>query len=71
MSEPKYPKGEYVWNRYYNVKSELMFIMTAKRESRDFYYLYELEDGVFKKLGKSKSPPELERKFRVDERLRK
>ena len=64
-----YPKGERVWVGYYTEKHELMFIMTSK-EARDYYFLYELVDGKFKKLGKARSPKELEEKFEVDRRLR-
>lgn len=63
-----YPKGEHVWIRYCNVDHELAFILTSK-ESRDYYFLYELTDGKFKKLGRAKSPTELEERFEVDKRL--
>lgn len=69
MSEPKYPKGERVWVGYYNVKHELVFILTSKESSRDYFFLYELVDGAFKKLGRARSPKELEAKFDVDRRL--
>lgn len=68
MSEPKYPKGERVWVGYYNSNHELRFILTSK-ESRDFYFLYELVEGNFCKLGKARSPTELEEKFRVYQRM--
>ena len=68
-NEPKYPKSERVWVGYYNRAHELKFIITSK-ELRDFYYLYELVDGEFRKLGRSKSPKELEEKFEVDKKLR-
>lgn len=67
-NEPKYPKGERVWVGYYNTSHELKFIVTSK-ESRDFYFLYELVGGVFRKLGRSRSPKELEEKFGVDKKL--
>ena len=63
-----YPKGEMVWTSYYNLSHELLFIITIK-PTRDFYFLYEFVDGVFKKVGKSKSPAELERKFKVHEKM--
>jgi len=66
----EYPKGECVWAGYYTQQHELMFIITSK-ESRDFYFLYELVDGKFKKLGKSRSPKELEEKFGVEEKIRR
>ena len=64
-----YPKGEQVWTSYCNSSHELLFIVTSK-PTRDFYFLYELVDGVFKKLGKAKSPLELEEKFNIHERMR-
>lgn len=69
MAEPKYPKGERVWVGYYNAEHELCFILTSK-ESREFYFLYELVDGEFKKLGKARTPKELEDKFEVSKRMR-
>ncbi len=64
----KYPKGETVWVSYYNSNKELIFIMTSK-PIRDYYFLYEVVDGEFKKLGKAKSPTELEEKFKVHEKM--
>lgn len=69
-TEVKYPKGEHVWTRYYNKALKLKYIITSKETNRETYYLYELEDGVLRKLGKSKSPSELEEKFKVNEELR-
>lgn len=69
MSEPKYPKGEQVWVSYYNADNELVFILTSKESTRDCYFLYELVNGAFKKLGKDKSPKELERKFNVAKKI--
>lgn len=60
-----YPKGEHVWTGYYNKNHELVFILTSKEVSRDYYYLYALENGKFKKLGRGKSPLELEERFEV------
>ena len=68
MSGLVYPKGERVWVGYYNRQGELLFILTSK-ETRDYYFLYAVEDGKFKKLGRAKSPPELEIKFRVNEAI--
>ena len=64
-----YPKGEQVWTSYHDSSHELLFIVTSK-PTRDFYFLYELVDGAFKKLGKAKSPLELEEKFNIHERMR-
>ena len=69
MRELKYPKGERVWVGIYNKDHELMFIITSKESSRDYYFLYELVDGSFKKLGRARSPKELEAKFDVNKKL--
>lgn len=69
MNDLVYPKGERVFTGYYNRKGDLLFIITAK-ESRDFYFLYELKDGVFKKLGRAKNPPELTERFGVYQKMR-
>jgi len=70
MTGIKYPKGERVWVRYYTAQQQPLFIMTTKESSRDYYFLYELSDNEFKRLGKSRSPLELEEKYRLNERLR-
>lgn len=59
----KYPKNERVWVGYYNSKQELRFIVTSKRDNRDWYFIYELKGDSFVKLGKSKNPLELADKF--------
>ena len=69
MSNLKYPKGEIVWTGYYNKKDQLLFILTSKPQ-RDYYYLYEVTDDGFKKLGRSKNPKELEEKFKVHETMK-
>ena len=68
VAELTYPKGERVWAGYYNRAHELLFIMTSKA-TRDYYFLYELIDGKFKKLGRAKSPKELEERFEVNKRM--
>lgn len=65
-----YPKGETVWVQYVDRNQQTLFILTSKESSRDYYFLYELTGGSLKKLGKARSPTELEEKFRVFERLR-
>ena len=64
----KYPKGERVWTGYYNRAGELLFIVTSK-ESRDWYFLYEVVNGEFKKLGRAKTPTELENRYGVTDRM--
>lgn len=65
----KYPKGETVWVSYRTAKNEKRFIITSKDDDRTWYFLYELQGDTFKKLGKSKSPVELEEKFEVRSKL--
>lgn len=69
MDKPKYPKSETVWTSYYASSDNLMFILTAKPQ-RDAYYLYEFLANEFKKLGRSKTPLELEAKFDIYARLK-
>ncbi len=66
MSDIKYPKGEIVWVCYNNRDGETRFIVTSKGLDRSAYFLYEIQqDGACKKLGKSRSPIDLEKKFKV------
>lgn len=65
----KYPKGETVWVSYCNLQKETVCLLICK-PSRNFYYLYEvLSSGELKKLGKARSPTELEEKFDVKARM--
>lgn len=52
------PKGEIQWVGYYDVNGECCFVITSK-PTRDIYYLYSVDDGVYKKIGKAKSPDKL------------
>lgn len=63
------PRGEHAFTGYYNRKGILLFVITAK-EARDYYYLYEVKDDVYTKLGRSRNPLELVEKFNVLERIR-
>ena len=66
----KIPKSEQVWATYNNVNGETVYVMTSKA-SRDFYFLYKLNsDGSLVKLGKARTPPELEKKFDVESGMR-
>lgn len=69
--EPKLPRGERVCIGYNTIDHEPLFILTNKRDSSDWFYLYELVDGEYRKLGRARTPPELEAKYHVNERLRK
>lgn len=68
MSSPKYPRGERVWMSFFSANHDLKFIITSKESSREYYFLYELLDGSFKKIGKARSPKDLEEKFEVRKR---
>lgn len=63
MNGPKYPKGERVWDSLYNEDHALRYIITSKESSREYYFLYELVDGSFRKLYRARSPKELEGKL--------
>ncbi len=65
----KIPKGETAWTGYLDRKGNLLFLLTSK-ETRDWYFLYAAEGGELKRLGKARSPPELEAKYRVHEKMR-
>lgn len=69
MHKEYIPKGERVWVNYFSEKNELMFIITTKESTRDYYYLYELVDGKPKRLGKSRSPGDLEEKYSIRKRI--
>ena len=58
-----------MWTSYYNTASELVFVVTSKSPLRDMYFLYEVVDGSLTKIGKAKSPLELEEKFNLHDRL--
>lgn len=65
----KYPAGEIVWVGYYNGSGDLRYIITSK-PTRDWYFLYEVVEDGFKKLGRDKEPPALVRKYGVMEGIR-
>lgn len=69
MSDFRIPKGERLWVSYYNKKGELLFSLTSKELSRDWYYLYRIEDGKQTKLGRARTPAELEQKYKVNETI--
>ena len=61
--ELPFPKGETVWVQYHEKTGELHHIMTTKKGDRNTYYLYVLENGAWKRLGRGKSPVDLENKY--------
>ena len=60
--EYTYPKGEIVWVSHYDKGGNLKYITTSK-PTRDYYYLYELKDKKFVKLGRDRNPCALEDKY--------
>ena len=66
--EPKYPKGEIGWTEYLNKDGDIVCLTTSK-PARDYYFLYEIRDCEFIRLGKAVSPLELERKFDTNKRM--
>ena len=58
----KCPSGEIIMTRYNDINGDTKFIVTTK-PSREYYYLY--KEGSNSKLGKAKTPTELESKFDV------
>ena len=64
------PKGERTWAAYYDSTHALRYIITSKEASRDAYYLYEVPGELLKKLGKGKSPRELEERFKIEGKVR-
>lgn len=67
-TELKFPKGEIVWTQYLDEKRNLRFIVTSK-PMQDTYFLYELKDGKFVKLGKASDPVELEKTYHVNKTI--
>lgn len=64
------PKNEVSWVTYLNIKGDPVFVITSK-SSREYYYLYEiLKDESLVKLGRDRSPAELEKKFHIKERVK-
>jgi hypothetical protein len=54
--------------RYFNKDGTQQFVITSK-EARDFYFLYKSSGKLFEKLGRAKSPVDLEGKFGVSKNL--
>lgn len=66
MKDFKFPKGEELCVTYHNVDGTTLFMMTEKALSDSFSFsLYEVSDDTMVRLGRAKSPFELEEKFDV------
>lgn len=60
-------KNEHIMTSFFR-KDELVAVITAN-QLETVFFLYEYNDGEYRKLGKSESPLELERKYRIPERM--
>ena len=68
MAVLKIPKNEIQWKTILK-KGKPIFVITSN-QLRDWYYLYEVDGEDYKKLGKARTPLELEIKFKVDEKMK-
>lgn len=55
------PKTERIWVKRITEKGETYYI--TSKDTRDYYFLYKMEKDKAVKLGKAKSPLELEQKY--------
>jgi len=56
--------------RYANISGRDQFLMTADA-NRTWFFLYDITSTPPKRLGKDKSPKQLEEKFKLNDTLRK
>lgn len=64
----KYPKNEELAQTFRDVGGNIRYIITYKK-IKDGYILYQLNCGKFEKVGKCRSPNELDRKFKFKQNL--
>lgn len=55
------PKTERIWVKRITEKGETYYI--TSKDTRDYYFLYKMDGEKAVKLGKAKSPLELEQKY--------
>ena len=55
------PKTERIWVKRIKEKGEPYYI--TSKDTRDYYFLYKMDGEKAVKLGKAKSPLELEQKY--------
>lgn len=58
------PKTERIWVKRITEKGETYYI--TSKDTRDYYFLYKMDGDKAVKLGKAKSPLELEKNILVD-----
>ena len=56
------PKGERVWVTI-TAKSGDVYLITAKENNRETYYLYKVKNNKVEKIAKNPNPLELEAKY--------
>ncbi len=66
MNDIQYPKNETVWLSHYLPGRQLAYIITSRKDTREWYYFYNVIDGKLRKMGKARTPPELIEKFAGD-----
>ncbi len=62
MADFKIPKGEILWVRHCDKHGAVTHVITSN-QNRDVYYMYTVSDGKLTKLGRAKTPIELEKKY--------
>ena len=55
------PRTERIWLEYH--AGQDTYYITSKNGNTDMFFVYRMDGDRAEKLGKSKSPPELERKY--------
>ena len=56
-------KDEQVWTTIRSKGQQGCHIITSKKSNRDYYYIYATDGESYTKLGRGKSPIELEEKW--------
>lgn len=60
--EFRFPSGEIVWMQYRDAAGVLTHFLTSKPD-RSQYYIYAVTGDTYKRLGRGRSPPDLETKY--------
>lgn len=71
IGEFGYPSDEVGKVGYYDKDGNRLFVITCKKNSSEYYFLYETQpDGTLKKIDKSKDPAILAARNHVEEKMR-
>lgn len=71
LNEFGYPSDEIGKVGYYDGDGNCLFVITVKKNSADFYYLYQgRQDGTLTRVDKAKDPISLVEKYHVEEIMR-